>query len=146
MSELSDIVSDEPVPVTKPRWTGDKKALLLRLVILAGVVTGSIETIRGLRYAWDHGVSHDGLFETLAQEVWGVFPYAVLLMMAAFRISKRSLVTILVATLLCWFMSSIYFDLDELGIAVLVIPFIQLTFILGALAVMFTFWLLRKRP
>ena len=146
MSELSDIVSDEPVPVRQARWTGDKKALLLRLVIFAAVIAGSIETIQGLRYAWDHGVSHDGKFETLAQEVWGVFPYAILLGMAAFRISKRSLVTIFVATLLCWFMSTIYFDLEELGLAVLVIPFIQLTFILGALAVMFTFWLLRRRP
>jgi hypothetical protein len=146
VSELSDIVSDQPVPVTKSRWTSDKKALVLRVLILGAAIAGSVETIEGLRFAWDHGVSHDGLFETLAQEIWGVFPYAVLIGIAAFRVSKRSLLTLFVATLLCWFMSTIYFDLEDLGLAVLVIPFIQLTFILGALSVMFTFWLLRKRP
>ena len=146
MSELSDIVSDEPVPVTKQRWAADKKALVLRALVVAAAVAGAIESVRGLMFAWDHGVSHEGRIETLAQEVWGVFPYVVLVLIAMLRISKRSLITLLVTTLLCWFMSTIYFDLEEVGLAVLVIPFIQLTFILGALAVMFTFWLLRKRP
>ena len=144
MSELSDIVSDQPIPVTRIGWASDKKALVLRVLILLTAVAGGFETLRGLRNAWQNGVEAGGALGAV-QQVWGLFPYGLLLLIAAFRVSKRSLVTLQVAALLCWFMSTGYFNLDEMEMAVFVIPFIQLTFVAGALAVMFTFWLLRKR-
>ena len=81
----------------------------------------------------------------IVQRTWGVTPFIVLVLIAMFPISKRSLTTVLVTTLLAWFMSTGYWNLDEMGLMVLVIPFIQLVFVLGALGVMFTFWVLRKR-
>jgi hypothetical protein len=146
MTELSDLVSDEAIPVKERRWASDKMALTLRGLILLTVIGGVVETLIGLRDAWSHGAPVNGEVGAVAQQAWAVLPYVLIFLFAAMHISKRSLVTLLVAALLCSFMSSIYFELHELGMVVSVIPFIQLTFVLGALAVMFTFWLLRKRP
>jgi hypothetical protein len=142
--ELSDLVSDRPVPVRERSWTNDKKALLLRALILLAVIAGVIETLLGLRDAWAQGANVRSTLDAVAQQAWALLPFALVLFIAAFRISKRSLITLLVTSLLCWFMSTGYFNLDEMGIVLYIIPFVQLTFIAGALAVMFTFWLLRK--
>ncbi len=146
MTDISDVVSDQAVPVRERRWGSDKMGLALRGLILLTVVGGITETLIGLRDAWSHGAPVNGQLGSVAQQAWAVLPYALILFFAAMHISKRSLITLLVAALLCSFMSSIYFELQELGLVVFVIPFVQLTFVLGALAVMFTFWLLRKRP
>jgi hypothetical protein len=146
MTELSDLVSDQAVPVRERRWTTDKMALALRGLILMTVVGGIIETLIGLRDAWSHGAPVNGEFGGVLQQALAVLPYVLILLFASMHISKRSLITLLVAALLCSFMSSFYFELHELGMVVYVVPFIQLVFVAGALAVMFTFWLLRKRP
>jgi hypothetical protein len=77
--------------------------------------------------------------------MWALTPYALLVLISLFRISKRSLCTLLVTTLLTWFMSTGYRDREEMGLVLMAIPLIQLAFVAGALVVMFTFWLLRKR-
>src|SRR5688500_5536861 len=146
MTELSDVVSDEAVPVRQRGWADDKMGLALRGLVLLTVAGGVTETLIGLRDAWSHGAPVHGQVGAVTQQIWAVLPYALILLISALRISKRSLITVLVAALLCSFMSSIYFELDELGMVLYVIPFVQLTFVAGALAVMFTFWLLRKRP
>lgn len=143
MSELAETVSDQPTPVqSRPR---DWAALALRVVILAVVIAGASTTYRGLHDAWDHGVPTDGRFGWFTQELWGFLPYGLIVLIAAFKISKRSLATLLVTSLLAWFMSTDYWNLDEMGMVVFIIPFIQLIFVAAALVVMFTFWLLRTR-
>jgi hypothetical protein len=102
-------------------------------------------TIRGIHAAWLTGAPHDGRWANIVQQAWGVTPFILLVLISLFPISKRSLTTILVTTLLAWFMSTGYWSLEEMGLMVLVIPFIQIVFILGALSVMFTFWVLRRR-
>ncbi len=145
MSELSDIVSDEPRAVPRTAWRSDPAALTLRLLIIVGAVFGVTTTLRGLRDAWSHGATVEGDWGAIVQQAWGVTPYVLLVLISLFPVSKRSLSTLLVTSLLAWFMSTGYWHLDEMGLMVLVIPFIQLVFIMGAMGVMFTFWLLRKR-
>ena len=145
MGEPSDTVSNQPIPVARTAWRSDPPTLALRLAIVLCVIGGMSTTIRGIHAAWQTGVPHEGPWAGLAQQAWGVTPFIVLLLISLFRISKRSLATVLVTTLLAWFMSTGYWSLEEMGLMVLVIPFIQIVFILGGLAVMFTFWLLRKR-
>jgi hypothetical protein len=145
MSELSDIVSDEPKAVPGAAWRSDPAAVMLRVLIIVLAIFGVNTTLRGLRDAWSHGASVSGDWGAIAQQMWGVTPYVLLVLISMFRISKRSLSTLLITTLLAWFMSTGYWHLDEMGLMVLVIPFIQLVFIMGAMGVMFTFWLLRKR-
>ena len=141
MSEISDLVSDQPTPVAQR--TTDVKAVLLRIAIALALIAGASETISGLHNAWERGASAEG---SLLQQAWGLLPYALLLVIATFRISKRSLCTLMVTALLCVFMSTGYFSLDEMGMGINAIPLIQLAFIVGALVVMFTFWLLRTKP
>ena len=119
--------------------------LALRIIIVICAALGIWTTWGGLRDAWSHGASAEGDWGVVVQRTWGVTPYVVLVLISMFPLSKRSLTTVLVTTLLAWFMSTGYWNLDEMGLMVLVIPFIQLVFILGALGVIFTFWLLRKR-
>src|SRR5687768_14397741 len=57
VSEISDLVSDQPSPVV--RRATDVKAVALRAVILVAVVAGGVETIMGLHDAWDQGVPAD---------------------------------------------------------------------------------------
>ena len=144
MSEISDLVSDQPSPVV--RRATDLKAVALRAVILVAVLAGGVETIMGLHDAWDQGVPADPPFGQSMQHAWALLPFVLLVVLAALRVSKRSLATVLVTALLCWFMSTGYFNFEEMGIGVLAIPLIQLVFIVGAIIVMFTFWLLRTRP
>lgn len=143
MSEIAGTVSDQPTPVqARPRDWG---ALVLRILILGAVLSGAHTTYRGLHDAWDHGVPTDGRFNWFTQEAWGFLPYGLIIVIAAFKISKRSLMTLLVTALLAWFMSTDFWNLDEMGMVVFVIPFIQMVFVAAALVVMFTFWLLRTR-
>jgi hypothetical protein len=144
VTEISDLVSDQPTPVV--RHATDLKAAVLRAFILLVLIAGAYETIIGLRAAWKEGVAADLALGRTAQQAWGLSPFVALLALSAFRVSKRSLATLLVTSLLCWFMSTGYFNLSEMGMGVLTIPFIQFAFIGGALIVMFTFWLLRTRP
>jgi hypothetical protein len=145
VSELSNAVSDQPRPVPRTTWRNDPARLALRIVIAICAVLGVWTTWGGLRDAWSHGAPVEGDWSVVVQRTWGVTPYIVLVLISMFPLSKRSLTTVLVTTLLAWFMSTGYWNLDEMGLMVLVIPFVQLVFILGALGVMFTFWLLRKR-
>jgi hypothetical protein len=145
VSELSEAVSDHPRPVPRTSWRSDPVRLALRIVIAICAAFGIWTTWGGLRDAWSHGVPVQGDWSVVVQRTWGVTPYVVLVLISLFPLTRRSLTTVLVTTLLAWFMSTGYWNLDEMGLMVLVIPFIQLVFILGALGVMFTFWLLRKR-
>lgn len=143
MSELTEAVSDRAVAVSS--WRSDTTALTLRALIWACAVAGVITTIDGLQQAWAQGVPADGSFGRIPQEIWGITPYVLLVVISMLHVSKRSLSTLLVTTLLAWFMSTGYGNLDEMGLVVMVIPMIQLAFVAGALGVMFTFWLLRRR-
>ena len=145
MSDLSETVSDQARPVPRTSWRSDPIKLALRFVIVVGAALGIWTTWGGLHDAWSHGAPHESDWSMIVQRTWGVTPFIVLVLIAMFPISKRSLTTVLVTTLLAWFMSTGYWNLDEMGLMVLVIPFIQLVFVLGALGVMFTFWVLRKR-
>lgn len=145
MSDLSETVSDQARPVPRTSWRSDPIKLALRFVIVVGAALGIWTTWGGLRDAWSHGAPLESDWSMIVQRTWGVTPFIVLVLIAMFPISKRSLTTVLVTTLLAWFMSTGYWNLDEMGLMVLVIPFIQLVFVLGALGVMFTFWVLRKR-
>ena len=145
MSDLSETVSDQARPVPRTSWRNEPIKLALRFVIVVGAALGIWTTWGGLRDAWSHGSPAESDWSMVVQRTWGVTPFIVLVLIAMFPISKRSLTTILVTTLLAWFMSTGYWNLDEMGLMVLVIPFIQLVFVLGALGVMFTFWVLRKR-
>jgi hypothetical protein len=145
VSDLSDTVSDQARPVPRTSWRSDPMKLALRSVIIVGAALGVWTTWGGLRDAWSHGAPLENDWSMVVQRAWGVTPFIVLVLIAMFPISKRSLTTVLVTTLLAWFMSTGYWNLDEMGLMVLVIPFVQLVFVLGALGVMFTFWLLRKR-
>jgi hypothetical protein len=145
VAELSEAVSDHPRPVPRTSWRSDPIALALRCVIVLCAVLGMWTTWGGLRDAWSHGAPLESEWSVWVQRTWGLTPFTVLILIALFPISKRSLSTVLVTTLLAWFMSTGYWNLDEMGLMVLVIPFVQLVFIMGALGVMFTFWLLRKR-
>jgi hypothetical protein len=145
MSEMSDIVSDVPHPVPRTTRRMDSATIMLRTLVVVCAVAGVITTINGLQEAWREGLVPGGRFGRLPQELWAVSPYFFLVLISLFRISKRSLATLLVTTLLAWFMSTGYRNLDEMGLVAMAIPLIQLAFVVGALAVMFTFWLLRKR-
>lgn len=145
MSELFEAVSDQARPVPRTTWRNDPARFAIRAAIVICAALGIWTTWGGLRDAWSHGVAVEGDWSVVVQRTWGVTPYVVLVLIAMFPLSRRSLTTVLVTTLLAWFMSTGYWNLDEMGLMVLVIPFIQLVFILGALGVMFTFWLLRKR-
>lgn len=145
VGELSDTVSDQARPVPRTSWRSDPSTVALRLSIILCALGGVSTTIRGVRAAWSTGVPHEGLWAEVVQQTWGVTPFVLLVLISLFPISKRSLATVLVTTLLAWFMSTGYWSLEEMGLMVLVIPFIQIVFILGGLSVMFTFWLLRKR-
>ena len=145
MSEMSDAVSDVPHPVPRTARRMDTATITLRTLVIVCAIAGVITTLRGLQAAWSADAPTAGRFGPLPQAVWALSPYALLLMISLFRISRRSLATVLVTTLLAWFMSTGYRDLDEMGLVAMAIPLIQLAFIGGALGVMFTFWLLRKR-
>jgi hypothetical protein len=145
VADLSEVVSDHARPVPRSTWRSDPARFALRAVIVLCAIFGIWTTWGGLRDAWSHGSPTQGDWSIVVQRSWGVTPYAVLILIAMFPLSKRSLTVVLVTTLLAWFMSTGYWNLDEMGLMVLVIPFIQLMFILGALGVIFTFWLLRKR-
>ena len=145
MSEMSDIVSDVPHPVPRTARRMDTATIMLRTLIIVCAAAGVITTVNGLQEAWRAGLPSGGRFGRLPQEIWALSPYVFLVMISLFRISKRSLATLLVTTLLAWFMSTGYRNLDEMGLVAMAIPLIQLAFVVGALGVMFTFWLLRKR-
>ena len=145
MNDLSESVTDQPRAVPATAWRSDPATVVLRVSVLLCAAGGVAATIRGIHAAWQNGVAHDGPWTGLVQQAWGITPFILLVLISLFPISKRSLATILVTTLLAWFMSTGYWSLDEMGLMVLVIPFLQIVFILGALSVMFTFWLLRKR-
>jgi lysylphosphatidylglycerol synthetase-like protein (DUF2156 family) len=117
----------------------------LRSLVVVCAIAGTITTILGLQEAWRNGLQTGGRFGKIPQEIWAVLPYVLLTVISLFRISKRSLSTLLVTTLLAWFMSTGYQNLDQMDLVAMAIPLIQLAFVAGALAVMFTFWLLRKR-
>ena len=145
MNELSGSVTDQPRAVPAESWRSDTATIVLRISVLLCAAGGVIATIRGIHAAWQNGVAHEGPWTGLVQQAWGITPFVALVLISLFPISKRSLTTVLVTTLLAWFMSTGYWSLEEMGLMVLVIPFIQIAFIVGALCVMFTFWLLRKR-
>ena len=144
MSDTSDLVSDVPQPVPRTARRMDSATISLRILIVACAVAGVFTTINGLTAAWEDGLP-TGRFGKIPQEIWAGSPYVFLVLISLFRISKRSLATLLVTTLLCWFMSTGYGNLEEMGLIAMAIPLIQLAFVFGALGVMFTFWLLRKR-
>lgn len=144
MSEPTNSASNVAQAVSRSAWRSDTAALTLRVFILACAVAGATTTLTGLQQAWGNGAPASGWFNPLMQQIWGVTPYFLLLALSLRRVSKRSLATLLVTTLLAWFMSTGYHDLDELDLGAGVIPLIQLAFIAGALVVMFTFWLLRR--
>jgi hypothetical protein len=145
VSEMSDVVSDVPQPVPRTARRTDTATITLRSLVLVCAVAGTITTILGLEEAWRNGLPTGGRFGKIPQEIWAVLPYVILTAISLFRISKRSLSTLLVTTLLAWFMSTGYQNLDQMDLVAMAIPLIQLAFVAGALAVMFTFWLLRKR-
>ncbi len=145
MSEMSDIVSDVPQPVPKTSRRSDTASITLRSLVIVTAVAGVITTINGLQVAWAEGLPTGGRFGKIPQETWAVLPYVLLAGISLFHLSKRSLTTLLVTTLLAWFMSTGYRNLDEMDLVAMAIPLIQLAFVAGALGVMFTFWLLRKR-
>jgi hypothetical protein len=141
---MSDIVSDAPHPVPRSARRMDTATITLRILVAACAIAGSITTVSGLREAWANGLP-TGRFGRFPQEVWALSPYVLLIVISLFPVSKRSLATLVVTTLLAWFMSTGYENLDEMGLVAMAIPLIQIAFVGGALAVMFTFWLLRKR-
>jgi hypothetical protein len=145
VSEMSDVVSDVPHPVPRTVRRTDTATITLRSLVVVCAIAGTITTILGLQEAWRNGLQTGGRFGKIPQEIWAVLPYVLLTVISLFRISKRSLSTLLVTTLLAWFMSTGYRNLDQMDLVAMAIPLIQLAFVAGALAVMFTFWLLRKR-
>jgi hypothetical protein len=142
MSELSDAVTNVAQPAAPSIWRADTATLTLRVFILACAIAGVMTTMDGLRNAWSSGVP--ARFGQLQHELWAVTPYLLLAGSSLLRVSRRSLTTLLVTTLLAWFMSTGYSNLDQMELGIGIIPAIQLAFIGGALIVMFTFWLLRK--
>ena len=145
MSERSDLVSDVPHPVPRTGRRTDTAIITLRALVIICATAGVITTISGLEAAWDAGALGAGRLGRRPQQLWAILPYAILVMISLFRISRRSLSTLVVTTLLAWFMSTGYRNLDQMGLVAMAIPLIQIAFVGGALAVMFTFWLLRKR-
>src|SRR5688500_7074240 len=100
MSELSDIVSDEPKAVPRSAWRSDPAAITLRIIIVLLAVLGVNTTLRGLRDAWSHGANVSGDWGAIVQQTWGITPYVLLVLISLFPISKRSLSTLVVTTLL----------------------------------------------
>ena len=141
MSDYSDAVSHLAQPSARSAWIADTAALTLRVFILVAAIAGVLTTYAGLQDAWSSGVP--ARFGHLQHEIWAMTPYLLLVGIAVTRVSKRSLTTLLVTTLLAWFMSTGYSNLDQMDLGIGVIPLIQLAFIGGALLIMFTFWLLR---
>ncbi len=141
MSQISDAVST-PQPVARSAWLADPATLTLRVFICACAIGGLATTLSGLRDAFSSGIPMR--FGQLEYQVWGSLPYLVLVTIALTRVSQRSLATLLVTTLLAWFMSTGYSNLDQMDLGIGVIPLVQLAFIFGALMVMSTYWLLGK--
>lgn len=142
MSEISEAVSTAAQPAPRSALLGDTATLTLRVFTLACAAGGITTTLGGLQDAFASGVALR--YAQMNYQLWSVVPYLLLVAIAMLRVSRRSLATLLVTTLLAWFMSTGYGNLDQMELAIGVIPLIQLAFIGGALMVMFTFWLLRQ--